>query len=176
MRCTEGTGFQAESLPFSEAALPETTMRGRCGATGKTPRSGRLLVRAAEVAAAPGGRASGSGSWPRLALCLHLYLINAGGCLVAPDVRCAGVGGTPATTRHRFLYSTLFSASFGTRVHPCGCSLTLSACPNVTSLGSLSLSEDPGKFPKPRDLLISSRIQLLSFSLMVSFSLLSALS
>lgn len=108
-RCTEGTGFQAASSPFSEAALPETAMRGRCGATGNAPSSGWLLARAGEVAAAPGARASGSGSWPRLALRLHLYLINAGGCLAAPDVRCAGAGGTPATTRHRFLHSTSFS-------------------------------------------------------------------
>lgn len=50
---------------------------------GKAPGSRRLLVGAAEVAAAPGARASGSGSWPRLALRLHLYLINAGGCRAA---------------------------------------------------------------------------------------------
>lgn len=80
MRCT---GFQTASPSFSEAALPETTMRGRCGAAGKAPGSRRLIVAAAEVAALPGARASGSGSWPRLALRLHLYLINAGGCLAS---------------------------------------------------------------------------------------------
>lgn len=82
-------------------------MRGRCGAAGKAPGSRRLLVRAAEGAAAPGARAYGSGSWPRLALRQHLYLINAGGCLSAPDVRRAGE--TPAATRHRFLHSTSFA-------------------------------------------------------------------
>lgn len=52
----------------------------------EAPGSWWLQVVAAEASAAPGARASGRGSWPSPALCRHLHLINAGGCLAALDV------------------------------------------------------------------------------------------
>lgn len=70
-----------------------------------------------------------------------------------------------------FTPPVLLCASSPTRAHLWDCSLILSACPNFTSLGSLSHSEDSTKFPKPRDLLVSSRNQLLSSSLTVSLFL-----
>lgn len=146
---------------------------------GKAPGSRRLLIEAAEVAAAPGARASGSGSWPRLALRLHLYLINAGGCIAALtlDVLVLGERLQPLGT------GSFIPPAFQLwSLPPPGLGLTSGAAPwyflpvpTSSHWVPCLIPRIPASSPKPRDLLVSSGNQLLPFSLMVSFLLLAEL-